>query len=119
MPAVVVARRLARVPTRFRTVWLVTFGLVLVIGTLWSLAQPLFSGADELEHVKRAEAVMRGQWLPPLKSAPSQVMAAEVEVAVPPDTAGCYVGRPEVPASCDPAPYDDWPDGRSSSYVGR
>jgi hypothetical protein len=116
---VVAARTLARVPTRFRTVWLVTFGLVVAIGTLWNLAQPLFSGADELEHVKRAEGVIRGQWVPPLKSAPSQLMAAEVKVAVPPDTAGCYIGRSEVPASCDPAPYEDWPEGRAPTYVGR
>ena len=114
----VAARRLARVPTRFRTIWLVTFGLILAVGTIWNLAQPLFSGADELEHVKRAEAVIRGQWVPPLRSAPSQVMAAEIRVAIPPDTAGCYIGRPDTPASCAPVS-DDWPEGRVRSYVGR
>lgn len=112
------ARLLARAPSRFGTIWLVTFAAVVILGTLWNLAQPLFSGADELEHVKRAESVMRGQWLPPLKSAPSQVIAAEVEVAVPPDTGGCFIGRPEVDASCDTAP-EEWPEGKATTYVGR
>lgn len=52
------------------------FGLLLFVfalfGTVWSIAQPRFSGADEPEHFYHAEAVWSGQWVPPLASGPKQ-----------------------------------------------
>jgi hypothetical protein len=46
-----------------RRVWWVSFALVALAGSLWSLASPLYSGPDEPAHATRAVSLVRGQWL--------------------------------------------------------
>lgn len=46
-----------------RRQWWVLFGLLALITIAWSMATPALSGADELAHVRRAEAIVRGQLL--------------------------------------------------------
>lgn len=69
----------------------------------WALATPPFAAPDEPAHVYRASAVVRGHLVPSPDQelgdgrAAVEVPAGLVESA---NRIGCYVFRPEVPASC-------------------
>ncbi len=107
---------------RFWAVWLIAFALITGVGTVWNLAQPVYSGADEPEHIKRAESVWRGQWVPPLENLlPSQFLASPVTVrAQPAGDPGCFIARPTVPASCDRLSRTArWEVRDTATYLGR
>ncbi len=84
------------------TIFITTFVVFGIVGTVWNLAQPPLSGADEPEHLYHAEAVWSGQWVPPL--APALFPAAQFEaskVVIPQPTMDqCFEGNSAVPASC-------------------
>ena len=87
-----------------RRVWWVSFILLAVTGSLWSLASPLYSGPDEPAHTVRAVSLVRGQWL----GQQTEVVdnnALEVEVpATYTANPFCYVFEATVPAYCQ-----QWP----------
>ena len=86
---------------RFWSVWVTVFLGFLVVGTVWSLAQPPFSGIDELQHFNEAEAVWSGQFIPPLTPDGAQFESGLIHVKYPPFGAGCFIAKIAVPASCD------------------
>jgi hypothetical protein len=118
----------------FRTLWFVSFLAFVCLGSIWSLGQPLFSGADEIEHFKKAQAVVTGQytqgrtspgtswdWTSPtlrFRSLPAQTLAGEVNVHVP--TAQgffCFIATPSVGAACDKTTLSSsWPATRTLTY---
>lgn len=88
-----------------RRVWWVSFALVALAGSLWSLASPLYSGPDEPAHATRAVSLVRGQWLGE-QTAVVDNNAMEVEVpATYTANPFCYVFAPSEPAACQ-----QWPD---------
>jgi hypothetical protein len=54
-------RRLELVQSTPRYRWIATFILLLIVGSLWAISDPLFAPADEGSHTIRAAAVSRGQ----------------------------------------------------------
>ena len=105
---------------RFWAAWLGSFAVFCVLGTLWSFAQPLLSGADEVQHVLKAQAVFTGQWTPPFQSYPAQFMGSAVTAHRPPDEGECYITKAYVPASCLKQPQPKvWPKQRTVTYIGR
>jgi hypothetical protein len=74
--------RSAPAPTRscLRRCWLLTFGAFVVLGLIWSLAQPLLSTADEGQHFLDAEAVWHGQVFPRLVAGPGPMDDAVLHV---------------------------------------
>lgn len=82
-------------------VWLTVFVGFVVVGTAWSLAQPPFSGGDEVEHFNMGEAVWSGQFVPPLTTGGAQFESGILHVRNPPINASCFIAQAAVSAACD------------------
>ncbi|HWC12828.1 MAG TPA: DUF2142 domain-containing protein [Acidimicrobiales bacterium] len=91
--------------------WWTSFVLFFALGSLWSLASPLFSVPDEPSHVVWAAAVARGQLRAQERTttvAPNEdgeaafVRVPEVFVLAH-EVPGCYAFHPREPADCAPA----------------
>jgi Predicted membrane protein (DUF2142) len=107
--------------SRFWFPWLTTFTCLLLVGTAWAVALPVFSGGDEYAHAVQSEAVFTGQFLPPLTpNSTSQFESGLVHTRVPLDGSGCYIGQVKLPATCDTTSLTGGsPSGTAKSYVSR
>jgi hypothetical protein len=86
----------------FRRAWLVTFAAFVLVGTIWSVSQPVFAGADEIMHAYESEAVWSGQFLPPLTTAlTSQIKAGVEHVDVLTTGQSCFDVDHTQSAKCD------------------
>jgi Predicted membrane protein (DUF2142) len=97
-----VAHRIqARIPTFWRA-WVITFVCFVVVGTAWSVAQPIFAGADEAQHAAQSEAVWSGQFLPSLTlKATSQIESGVEHVPLFAQGESCYDVNHAISAKCD------------------
>lgn len=86
----------------FWRAWIIAFLPFVVVGIAWSVAQPIFAGADEQEHAYQSEAVWSGQFLPPLTlKAGSQLESGVEHVPVFAVGASCFYASHAVSAKCD------------------
>lgn len=83
------------------TIFLVFF----ILGTLWNIAQPVFSGQDEIQHLNMGQAVWSGQFIPPLTVDGAQFESGLIKVRSPGAGSVCYVADPTVSATCDKTSY--------------
>ena len=90
-----------------RRVWLVSFLFVTILGVLWGLANPPFSGPDEPAHVIRANAVDHGQLTgdeqSPKRTAPpgtQDLLVVRAPSIYGSTNEACFAFQKEVPASC-------------------
>jgi hypothetical protein len=93
-------RRVER-PVGRRRVWWSAFALLTALGTLWALADPLFSVPDEPAHVVYAAAAVRGELF-------ADTVGIDTTVSVPATYAAanttpeCFRYDATVPAGCAP-----------------
>jgi hypothetical protein len=106
---------------RFRSAWLITFLAFVAVGMAWSVAQPVFSGADEAEHASHSEAVWSGQFLPPLAHGyRTQIIPGMEHVPLFAVGASCFYLDRTVSAKCDSISLRGTPPvGSAANYVSR
>ena len=100
--------------------WLAAFAAFAVLGGLWSLASPRYSGPDENAHTIRAVSIVRGDLLgEALEGSPDYVRWVEIPPGyTSPALATCFAFQPTVSADCqDFAP--DGPDVLTGTPAGR
>ena len=93
--------------------WWVSFVIFAALAGLWSLSTPLGAGPDEPAHIVKAVAVAHGNFdstvvvvhPAPGYSVPRTTLDVPRAYAALDTARGCYILRPEVPASCAP-PFD-------------
>ncbi|MFD4423054.1 DUF2142 domain-containing protein [Agromyces sp. NPDC058484] len=94
------------------------FAVFALLGTLWSLASPVFSVPDENAHATKAIAQVRGQvigyTLPDVKHI---VVDLPDGYQYPPNML-CFARQPDVPASCGAELGDIEGDDRFNTWVG-
>jgi hypothetical protein len=87
-----------------RAKWWITFALLATLIGLWSVATPLFAGADEPAHVVRAAAVGRGEFTGRTPDADNLDGYVYVELPAIYESAGrhvgCFAGQADRDASC-------------------
>ncbi|MFN2608176.1 MAG: DUF2142 domain-containing protein [Acidimicrobiales bacterium] len=81
-----------------RRSWWVTFGLLALLFSLWSLASPLFSVPDEGAHIVNAAAVVRGQ----IGGEDRVVRVPELYANADDGALHCYAFLIDQPAGCAP-----------------
>lgn len=109
-------------PGRLAKLWLGSFVLLALLGSLWALAAPIGSGPDEGEHAIKAAAAARGELIgtaaakhePAFESFTVPSMYGAVN-----DLPDCYRLAPARPARCAPALPVSSPPSSTLSYVGR
>ncbi|MCL4313197.1 MAG: DUF2142 domain-containing protein [Actinobacteria bacterium] len=111
-------------PPGFWRSWIIFFGLLVVIMSIWSLATPLFSGPDEPVQVVKAAAVARGEWLGKAdRSEPAAFRIVKVPYtyaqAVLENITSCYADHPVIPAGCAPELVANGKVVAAPTYVGR
>ena len=102
------ARRLARVfaahpgTGTVRTVWLVSFAGLFLLGAAWALAMPYDGPPDELQHATRAYGVASGQ----IYAGPANGKVTTAKSLVP-RRAGCFRWNTAITAHCQQTPGTD------------
>ncbi len=77
------------------------FAALLVVVITWAVGMPRFASPDETAHVYKAYATAHGQLLgKPAEGFPNNLREFEGPAALGPPNLNCYVGQPDVPASC-------------------
>lgn len=105
-----------------RKTWLAAFGLLLLLSTLWNLATPVGSPADENEHIVKAALVVRGHLTvrpPPGPSTPYIGVTAPKTDAAAIRVSFCYVFDTRIPAGCAYRLPSSMAPVATEIYVGR
>ena len=105
----------------FLAVWLLTFGLLVVIIEMWSLATPIDGAPDEGTQFIKAASVVRGEWLGPQPRGPgtsafTMVRVPEVFAELP--VGGCFIFHPTRSAGCPGVHVSSSRTVVASTYVG-
>lgn len=88
-------------PRSRRVQWWVSFALFTLLVTAWALANPLFAGPDEPEHVRRAASVAHGELIGPTRRGePDHVRVVEIPGPFARAHA-CFVFQPDTTAACE------------------
>jgi hypothetical protein len=99
-------------PPSGRATWWLVFGLLSLVGGVWIVAAPLFTGPDEVSQARRAAAVVRGQLVGDRRG-PGPALLVDVEVpalygSTAEDQWRCFLGplvrgTPQEPMALPPA----------------
>ncbi len=103
--------------------WWASFAGFFALGTLWSLAVPLFGAPDEPSHTVRAASVVRGQLRGPERTPPGRPTVTDVVVpelfASAHRVPKCFLRRPAVSPACAPPLVESDRPVVTSTYMGR
>lgn len=93
---------LATRPVSRRAHWWTSFALFTLPVSTWALANPLFSGPDEPEHVRRAYSVAHGEIVGPTRPGhPEHFRFVKVPGPFARANERCFAGRAHVTAACE------------------
>jgi hypothetical protein len=91
-----------------RRVWLVTFVVVALAGSCWSLSLPLYAGPDEPAHMLRSVSLVRGQIIgDDIGVVDNNARKVTVPGVYSVGNPACFAFEPEIPAGCQTWEFPD------------
>jgi hypothetical protein len=97
LPGLLPARPLSR-----RVQWWVSFALFTLVVSTWALANPLFAGPDEHDHVRRASSVAHGELIGPTgRGTPDHIRFVKVPGPFARATTPCFAFKADMTAACE------------------
>jgi hypothetical protein len=106
-----------------RTQWCISFALFTSLLLTWAFANPLFTGPDEPDHVRRSYSVVHGELIGPTQPGnPDHLRFVKVPSRYVNIPIECFAHQPDVTANCLPSINDrdrDRGRGRGSDATVR